>query len=172
MLTHWDRGCFLFNSCSPRAGFSRNEKFPFASGSTRVDSGSASSPTWNLQTVTANLRSERTQFISDVGHRGRELVYIRVPALNEMERGTRWGPNEDESDDRYEKVILTVIWEIDGFRVVDIMLPRGFLNTEYFLIHIMDPLLAKVFPEGRKGHARRLSVHLDNCRVHSSNGSQ
>jgi hypothetical protein len=36
----------------------------------------------------------------------------------------------------------------------------------------MDPLLARVFPVGRKSYAVRLSVHLDNCRVHSSNASQ
>jgi hypothetical protein len=36
----------------------------------------------------------------------------------------------------------------------------------------MNPLLVKVFPEGRKRHALGLSVHLDNCRVHSSNASK
>jgi hypothetical protein len=36
----------------------------------------------------------------------------------------------------------------------------------------MDPLLAKVFPEGRKSYAFRLSVHLDHCWVHSWNASK
>jgi hypothetical protein len=36
----------------------------------------------------------------------------------------------------------------------------------------MDSLLAKVFPDGRKSYALRLSAHLDNCRVHSSNASK
>jgi hypothetical protein len=48
----------------------------------------------------------------------------------------------------------------------------GCSNTEYFLTHIIDPLLAKVFPERRKNYALRLSVHLDNCRVDSSNASK
>jgi hypothetical protein len=33
----------------------------------------------------------------------------------------------------------------------------------------MDPLLAKVFPQGRKIHAHWLNVHLGNCQVDSSN---
>jgi hypothetical protein len=71
-----------------------------------------------------------------------------------------------------KKVMLTVIWEIDGFHVVDMMPPGRHFNTESFLTHIMDPLLAKVFPEGRKSHALRLSVHFDNCPVHSWNASK
>jgi hypothetical protein len=64
-----------------------------------------------------------------------------------------------------KNVMLTVIWRIDGFHVVD-MMPLGRFNTEYFVTHVMDPLLTKVFPEGKKSDALRLSVHLDNCRVH------
>jgi histone-lysine N-methyltransferase SETMAR len=67
--------------------------------------------------------------------------------------------------------MLTVIWGIDEFHVVDMMPHGGCFNTEYFLIHIINPLLTKVFQEGRKSHALRLSVHLDNCWVHSSNAS-
>jgi hypothetical protein len=44
-----------------------------------------------------------------------------------------------------------VIWEIDGFYVGNMMPPGVCFNTEYFLTHIIDPLLAKVF--GREGKA-------------------
>jgi hypothetical protein len=37
---------------------------------------------------------------------------------------------------------------------------------------IVDRLLANVFPEGRKRHALRLNVRLDNCQVHSLNRSK
>jgi hypothetical protein len=67
-----------------------------------------------------------------------------------------------------KKVMLTLIWGIDGFHLVD-MMPLGLFNIEYFLDHIMDLLLAKVFPERRKSHALRPSVHLDHCRVDSLN---
>jgi hypothetical protein len=36
----------------------------------------------------------------------------------------------------------------------------------------MIPLVAKVFPEGKQSDALRLSVHLDNCRIHYSNASE
>jgi hypothetical protein len=39
------------------------------------------------------------------------------------------------------------------------LLHRGTFNTEYFLTHIRDSLLVKVFPEGRKTQALRLNVH-------------
>jgi hypothetical protein len=40
------------------------------------------------------------------------------------------------------------------------------------LNHILEPLLPVVFPDGRKPHSRRLSLHLDNGRVHRSKASE
>jgi transposase len=68
--------------------------------------------------------------------------------------------------------MLTVIWGIDGFQVVDLMTEQHSDNTQYFLSHILEPLLLAVFPEGRKLHSRQLSLHLDNCRVHRLKASE
>jgi transposase len=38
-------------------------------------------------------------------------------------------------------------------------------HSEYFVSHILAPMVAKVFP-GRIPQTRRLQLHLDNCRVH------
>jgi hypothetical protein len=65
------------------------------------------------------------------------------------------------------EVTLRAILGIGGFHIVDGTPPTGCFNTEYFLTHGMDPLLAKVFPKRGKSHAIRPSVHLDNCRVHA-----
>jgi hypothetical protein len=46
---------------------------------------------------------------------------------------------------------------------------EGNFDIEYFLTHVMNPLLSKVLPHGRKSHALRLNLHLDNCWVHSLN---
>jgi hypothetical protein len=54
-----------------------------------------------------------------------------------------------------KKVMLTVIWGIDGFHIVDTMPPKEYFNTEDFLPQIMDLLPAKVFPKGRKSHTLR-----------------
>jgi hypothetical protein len=67
--------------------------------------------------------------------------------------------------------MLTVIWGIDGFHVVDLVTEQHRCNTQYFLSHILEPLLLAVFPDGRKPHSLWLSLHIDNCHVHWSKAS-
>jgi hypothetical protein len=67
---------------------------------------------------------------------------------------------------------LTVIWGINGFHPIDLMIEQHDCNTQYFLSHILEPLLFAVFPDGRKPHSRRLSLHPDDCRVHRSKASE
>jgi hypothetical protein len=50
-----------------------------------------------LRALTTNFGSERARFISDDGHRRRELVYVNIPAFNNMDHGARCGPKEGES---------------------------------------------------------------------------
>jgi histone-lysine N-methyltransferase SETMAR len=66
------------------------------------------------------------------------------------------------------KFMLTVIWGVDEFRVVDLMTSQRSFDSQYFLDDIMLPLVGKVFPKGRNPHPRRLHLHLDNYRVHFS----
>jgi hypothetical protein len=67
--------------------------------------------------------------------------------------------------------MLTVIGRIGGFHVGDLMTEQHSYNTKYFLSHILEPRLLAVFPDGRKPHSRRLSLHLDNYCVHRSKAS-
>jgi hypothetical protein len=64
------------------------------------------------------------------------------------------------------------MWGIDGFDVVDLMTEQHSYNTQYFLSHVLEPLLLAVFPDGRQPHSRLQSLHLDNCRVHCSKASE
>jgi histone-lysine N-methyltransferase SETMAR len=64
--------------------------------------------------------------------------------------------------------MLTVIWGINGFHVVDLITEQHSYNTQYFLNHILESLLLAVFPEGRKPHSPRLSLAFNNCRVRCS----
>jgi hypothetical protein len=50
--------------------------------------------------------------------------------------------------------MLTVIWGVDGFRVVDLMASQCSFNAEYFVNHVMAPMIAKILPQGRAPHAR------------------
>jgi hypothetical protein len=68
--------------------------------------------------------------------------------------------------------MLTVIWGIDGIHVVDLMTEQHSYNIQYFFSHTLESLLLAVFPDGRKPHSRRLSLHLDNCRIHCLKASE
>jgi hypothetical protein len=68
--------------------------------------------------------------------------------------------------------MLTVVWGIDGFHVADLMTEQHTYNTQYCFSYILEPQLLAEFPDGRKPQARRLSLHLDNCRVHRSKASE
>jgi hypothetical protein len=68
--------------------------------------------------------------------------------------------------------MLTVVWGIDGFHVVDLMIKQHRYNTQYLLSYILEPLLLLVFPGGDKPCSRRLSLHLDNRGVHRSKASE
>jgi hypothetical protein len=97
------------------------------------------------------------------------VIGDKTQFMFEYQHSTQWSVTRDEIRTRLSQTIgtkegiLRVIWGIDGFHVFHMLPSVGCFNTEYFLIHIMDPLLVKVFPEGRKTHALRLSVHPDNC---------
>jgi hypothetical protein len=44
--------------------------------------------------------------------------------------------------------MLTVIWGVDGFHVVDLMTSQRSFNSEYFMSYALAPMVAKVFPGG------------------------
>jgi hypothetical protein len=76
---------------------------------------------------------------------------------------------QKECDSRSaQKVMFTVIWGVEGFHVVDLMTSQCSFNSEYFVSHVLAPIVVKVFPQGRIPRTRRLQLHLDNCRLHLS----
>jgi histone-lysine N-methyltransferase SETMAR len=68
--------------------------------------------------------------------------------------------------------MLSVLWGTDEFYTVNMMTERHSYNTQYFVSHILEPLMLAVFPGRRRSHSRLLSLHLDNCRVHRSKVSE
>jgi hypothetical protein len=47
------------------------------------------------------------------------------------------------------KIMFIVIWVVDGFHVVDLMTSQHSFNSQYFVSHIMAPMVVKVFPRWR-----------------------
>jgi histone-lysine N-methyltransferase SETMAR len=68
--------------------------------------------------------------------------------------------------------MLTVIWGVDGFHVVDLMTLQRSFNSEYFVSHVLTPTVAKLFPRGTIPHTRRLQLHLYKCRIHFSKATE
>ena len=67
-----------------------------------------------------------------------------------------------------EKVMLTVIWGVNDFYVID-FLPQGAkYNSSYFIEHILTKLYEKKEIIWPKNAHRNIWLHLDNCRVHNS----
>jgi histone-lysine N-methyltransferase SETMAR len=87
---------------------------------------------------------------------------------------SQWSLSRDEVPQNVKPDIgtvnfmLTVIWGINGFHIIDLMPAQCRFNSQYFVEHVMTPLVQKLFPEQRPPHTPRLDVHLDNCRVHFS----
>jgi hypothetical protein len=55
-----------------------------------------------------------------------------------------------------------------GFHVID-KLPVGTtMNSDYFTVNILETLEHRIFPDGRKPHAKPLVVHMDNTSGHTS----
>jgi transposase len=92
----------------------------------------------------------------------------------ELQKSAKWSTSRDNVPQRMRqqmgtrKVMPTVIWGVQRFHVVGLITSQRIFDSQYFVDNIMVPLVEKVFPNGRNPHARRLHLHLDNCRVHFS----
>jgi histone-lysine N-methyltransferase SETMAR len=64
--------------------------------------------------------------------------------------------------------MLTVIWGVDGLHIIDLMTSQRSFHSEYFVGHVLAPMIAKVLLRVRILHTRRLQLYLDDCRVHFS----
>jgi hypothetical protein len=96
----------------------------------------------------------------------------------ELQQSTKWSTSREDAPQRVRqqigtrKFMLTVIWGVDGFHVVDLMTSQHSFDSQYFVDNIMVQLVEKVFPKGRNPHARRPHLHLVNCRVHFSRAAE
>jgi hypothetical protein len=70
------------------------------------------------------------------------------------------------------KFMLTVMWGVDGFHLVDLMTTQKKFNSPYFVANVLTSLVQRIFPAGRRAHAVQLHCHLDNSRIHFSKVSE
>jgi hypothetical protein len=92
----------------------------------------------------------------------------------EYQHTSQLSVSRDEVPQRVDRAIgtvqfmLTAVCGVNGFHLLDLMLSQCGFNTQYFVGHVMVPLVQTVFTQGKIQYPPRFSVHLDNCRVHFS----
>jgi hypothetical protein len=64
--------------------------------------------------------------------------------------------------------MFPVIWNSLAFHVIDKLWTGAKMESDYFTPNILGPLEQKVFPTGRNPHAKRLTIHLHHCSIHTS----
>jgi hypothetical protein len=136
---------------------------------------------WIPHQLTEQLRAERMKKCRDL----RPLLE-RMEASNlhtivtgdeswftfELQHSAKWSTSSEDVPQTVKqeigirKFMLTVIWGVDGFHIVDLITSQRSFDSQYFMDNLMVPLVEKVFPKARNPHAGRLHLHLDNCRVH------
>jgi hypothetical protein len=63
------------------------------------------------------------------------------------------------------KFMLTTIRDVNGFHLPGLIPSECRFNAQYFVEHVMAPLVQTVFPQGRARYTPGFNVHLDNCHV-------
>lgn len=77
-------------------------------------------------------------------------------------------PEMDGSKLGVRKILVTVIWGIKGFYIID-FLPEGeSFNTPYYIDNILNPLADQKVTIWPSSRTKRMWLHLDNCRVFNS----
>jgi hypothetical protein len=58
--------------------------------------------------------------------------------------------------------ITTVVFDLNGIGLIDILPEKNKLNAEYFSVNIIKELDLTVYPTGRKLHSIYMCLHFDN----------
>ena len=77
-------------------------------------------------------------------------------------------PEGDGSVIQVKKVMVTIIWGVFGFYIVDFLDENTKYDSNYFISHILVPLSNKREEIWSDSERRKIWLHLDNCRIHNS----
>jgi hypothetical protein len=157
------RGCL-----EPSAQFAGNEKFSSPLGPTPVDrwptAGEGCKMWWTSSHAGGHgtnsfryiITSDESWFHFECQHASqRSVSRDEIPQKADLAIGT-------------VKFMLTAIWGVNGFHLLDLVSSQCRFNAQYFVEHVLPSLIQRVFSQGRVRHTPSLNVHLDNCRVHFS----
>jgi hypothetical protein len=130
-----------------------------------------------------SIRGKRRQlFLHVIGllrvYDGNENPGPGRPCINaswfylEYHHRSQWSASLDEVPQRVDpaigtaKLMFTTIWGVNGFHLLDLTPSQYRFNAQYFMEHVMVPLVQRVFPQGRTRYTPQLNGHLGNCRAY------
>ena len=70
-----------------------------------------------------------------------------------------------------KKIVVTVIWGVWEFPIIDIMPEGQSFNSLYFIENIILPLYNEKTKYWAEADERKMWLYLDNCKVHNSKSS-
>ena len=68
----------------------------------------------------------------------------------------------------HQKIMVTIIWGVWGFYIVDCLISGISFNSSYFMEHILNQLIEKKNEIWPNSTGKKIWLHLDNCKVHNS----
>jgi hypothetical protein len=68
--------------------------------------------------------------------------------------------------------MFTVIRNLLGFCVLDKLSSGAKIDSDSFPPNLLRPLEQKVFSTGRNPYAKRLTIHLENCSIHTGRSTE
>jgi hypothetical protein len=71
-------------------------------------------------------------------------------------------------DIQNKTLMFTIIWNPNGFYVVDRLPNHTKMNSAYFVTNLHIPLEQAIFPRGMAPHEKQLVIHLDNCSIRTN----
>lgn len=67
-----------------------------------------------------------------------------------------------------QKIMITIVWGVWGFYILDDLPENTSYNSLYFINNILNKLISKKDEIWPNSQGKKIWLHLDNCKVHNS----
>lgn len=138
----------------------------------------------NLNALQKVERVEKCTQLLNILSQSKEINFINILTGDESWFYIKYNPKgawiiSGESPPCFEnkgfqivKFMLTVIWGVNGFHVIDLMNSGLSFNSSYFISHILCEIEQLKLQKTVKRKKIQYFLHLDNSHVHNSKDSQ
>jgi hypothetical protein len=100
------------------------------------------------------------------------VVFSDLFSTANVAANQRRRPHKAEAHHPNEKFTFKIFWSPLGFPVDDKLVTGAKMDGDYFMTNVLAQAERRMFPDGGRPHAKRLTVHSDNYSVHTSGASE